>query len=92
MENLTIESQLLQSCDLLLIQKHFLSEDRKSLLLLFSTFHLLFHSAIVGQRGRPSCSLAILSRFPCKLLAETDYFIAAKLENHVVINDYLPKN
>jgi exonuclease III len=91
-DRILILSQLLQSHDLVLIQEHFLPEERQSLLPLFSDFNLLFRSAIVRLRDRPSGGLAILSRFPCKLLAETDYFIAAKLENHVVINDYLPKN
>ena len=43
-------------------------------------------------RDIQSGGLSNLSRFLCKLLAETDYFIAAKLENHVVINVYLPTN
>ena len=59
---------------------------------LFSNFYLLSRCAVLRQRGRPFCGLAILSRFPCKLLAETDYFTAAKLKNHVGDNVYLPTN
>ena len=93
-DRISIPLHLLQSHDLVLIQEHFLSEDRQSLLPLFSNFNLRFRSAIVRPRGWPSGGLAFLSRFPCNLLAETDYFIfiAAKLENHVVINVYLPTN
>ena len=89
-DRIQIVSQFWQSHEQVLIKEYFFSEDCQDRLPLFLSS--LSECNCETERERPSGGLAKLSRFRCKVLTETDYFIVAKLEHHVVRNVYLPTN
>ena len=86
-------SELLSTNEIIFLQEHFLSDERKNLLSISQNSYLLFHPAKMNKsRGRPSGGLAIISQFSINFLESNDHFIAAEFSDLICIDVYLPTN
>ena len=92
-DKIPILTQLLKEYDIICLQEHFLSADKRELIKISSDCTVFFSPAkITAAYGRPSGGLAILTRLPCKLIEAGDHILEVSHLNTSIMNVYLPTN
>ena len=92
-DKIRILTQLLKEYDIICLQEHFLSADKRELIKISSDCIVFFSPAkITAACGRPSGGLAILTRLPCKLIEVYPHILVVSYLNTSIMNVYLPTN